>query len=232
MVRISELSRRSDVPVPTIKFYLREGLLPAGRLTSATQAQYDEEHLARLRLIRALVAGADLPVHTARQILALIDDPPDNILALFGRTQQLLSPSDPTVDVTEARELLAGWGWHDDERYEGPLRRLAQALDAARSAGFEIPPGVLDTYAAAAHQIAEAEIANSPVDSLVEAVRYTVLGSVLMESVLLAMRRLAEADVSVRAFGVTDDARTGDQETRTDESAEPRQVIGSARPAH
>ena len=199
-MRISELSRRSDVPVPTIKFYLREGLLPPGRRTSATQAQYEQTHVERLRLIRALVAGADLPVQVARQILDLIDQPPEDLLALFGRTQELLTPAQPDVDLTEARGLLSGWGWRFDDDYPGPQRQLAQALGAAEAAGFEIPPGLLDTYATAMHQVAEAEIANSPVDSVLDAVRYTVLGSVLMESVLLALRRLAEADVSVRSF--------------------------------
>ena len=33
---------------PTIKYYLREGLLHEGVRTSATQAQYDETHVARL----------------------------------------------------------------------------------------------------------------------------------------------------------------------------------------
>ena len=38
-----------------MKFYLREGLLPAGTATSATQATYDAGHLRRLRLVRALL---------------------------------------------------------------------------------------------------------------------------------------------------------------------------------
>ncbi len=46
-MRISELSRRSGVSIPTIKYYLRDGLLPAGRATAANQADYDEDHLRR-----------------------------------------------------------------------------------------------------------------------------------------------------------------------------------------
>lgn len=191
--------------MPTIKFYLREGLLAPGHLTSATQARYDERHVDRLRLIRALVAGADLPVQTAKQILRLIDDPPGDILALLGRTQELLTPSQPDIEVDEVRSLLQSWGWRFDETCPGPLRQLAQALAASRAAGFEIPAGVLDAYSDAMHQVAEVEIANSPTESLVESVRYTVLGSVLMESVLLALRRLAEADVSIRSFGAGPD---------------------------
>jgi DNA-binding transcriptional MerR regulator len=51
---MAELSRSSGVPVATIKYYLREGLLPPGAATSATRAEYDEAHLRRLRLTRAL----------------------------------------------------------------------------------------------------------------------------------------------------------------------------------
>ena len=64
MMRISELSRRSGVPVATIKYYVREGLLPAGEPTAINQALYDERHLARIELIRALREGADLSIAT------------------------------------------------------------------------------------------------------------------------------------------------------------------------
>ena len=37
-MRIAELSRRSGDSIPSIKFYLREGLLPAGTATGRNQA--------------------------------------------------------------------------------------------------------------------------------------------------------------------------------------------------
>ncbi|MYU47619.1 MerR family transcriptional regulator, partial [Streptomyces sp. SID7803] len=52
-MRLSELSERSGIATATIKYYLREGLLPPGERLSATQAEYDESHLRRLRLVRA-----------------------------------------------------------------------------------------------------------------------------------------------------------------------------------
>jgi len=61
-VLMAELSRSSGVPVATIKYYLREGLLPPGEATSATRAEYDETHLRRLQLIRALVEIGEVPV--------------------------------------------------------------------------------------------------------------------------------------------------------------------------
>jgi DNA-binding transcriptional MerR regulator len=68
-MKISELSRRSGIPLPTIKFYIREGLLPAGERTAMTQAIYGEEHLERLSLIRALKDDAGLSLATITNML-------------------------------------------------------------------------------------------------------------------------------------------------------------------
>ena len=73
-MRISELSTRSGVPVPTIKYYLREGLVPEGVRSSPTQAEYDDVHLQRLRVIRALV-GSGVSVAETRKVLAALDRP-------------------------------------------------------------------------------------------------------------------------------------------------------------
>src|SRR6478752_4591497 len=54
-MRISELAGATGVTVPTIKYYLREGLLSEGARTSATQAEYGEDHVRRLRVVRALI---------------------------------------------------------------------------------------------------------------------------------------------------------------------------------
>jgi len=44
---MAELSKTSGVPVATIKFYLRERLLPAGERTGPNQSIYGEQHLRR-----------------------------------------------------------------------------------------------------------------------------------------------------------------------------------------
>src|SRR4051794_4149135 len=72
-MRISELSRTTGVPVPTIKFYLREQLLAPGRATAKTQAEYDSTHVERLRLIRALTDVGRMSLATARTVLAAVD---------------------------------------------------------------------------------------------------------------------------------------------------------------
>ena len=52
-MKISELSAQSAVSIASIKYYIREGVLAAGEPTAANQADYGEEHLDRLRLIRS-----------------------------------------------------------------------------------------------------------------------------------------------------------------------------------
>lgn len=88
--------------------------------------------------------------------------------------------------------LVERWGWPVGEDSCPEHQVLADALEGLRAAGFESPPGVLDRYAAAMDEVAGVELAHVPDESLAAAVRYVVLGVVLNEPVLLAMRRLAE----------------------------------------
>src|SRR5262249_56093401 len=71
-MRIGELSRLSGVGVPTIKYYLREGLLEPGAPRATNQADYTEAHLERLRLIRALLDVGGVSVAQARGVIAAL----------------------------------------------------------------------------------------------------------------------------------------------------------------
>jgi DNA-binding transcriptional MerR regulator len=51
---VSELAERADVPLATVKYYLREGLLAPGETTGPRRAEYDDAHLRRLRVLRLL----------------------------------------------------------------------------------------------------------------------------------------------------------------------------------
>lgn len=66
---IGELSRRTGIPVKTLRFYSDEGLLPPARRSRANYRLYDEEQVVRLDLVRTLrEAGLDLG--TIRGVLA------------------------------------------------------------------------------------------------------------------------------------------------------------------
>ena len=200
-MRISELARATGVPVATIKFYLRERLLPEGQLTSATQAHYDETHVARLRLIRALLGVGGLSVATTREVLRHIDDPPTSTHDLLGLAHATITPSPPEgVDLNEVHALMRQWGWRIAGKDCGTHAAMAVALESARVAGFHLPAGLLDRYAGAMLELAEDEIASVPTESTAEAVRYVILGTVLVEPLLLALRRMAQQEASARRF--------------------------------
>lgn len=202
-MRISELSRAADVPVATVKYYLREGLLHEGRRTSATQAQYDDSHVARLRLVRSLVGGAGLSVSTARELLGHLDRPPESLHGLFGVVLDLVDDTaGDDLDLTAAQRVIDDLGWRVDAEHDrGRVRQLARALATLEAADFSLPADALASYADDARRMAEREIAGVPTESAEAAVRYVVLGTILVEPLLLALRRLAEADASARAFG-------------------------------
>ena len=52
LMKISELSMRSKIPISTIRYYIIEGLLPAAMKTGKTRAYYSSIHLKALNLIR------------------------------------------------------------------------------------------------------------------------------------------------------------------------------------
>lgn len=223
-MRISELSRVSGVPVATIKFYLREGLLAEGVRTSPNQAHYDDTHLQRLRLIRALVGVGGLSLAATRSVLQQIDHPAELTLDLLGAAHQTVATALPDeIDLHPAVSLLRRWGWDscvaaaglgdgdpgaedpgdgdpgDENRIDDAVAALAVSLKALADAGFEVDPSRLDVYAEAMMRVARAEIDDIPLESAA-AVRYVVLGTVLVEPVLLALRRLAQREASAARF--------------------------------
>ena len=71
---ISELSSLSTIPLSTIKFYIRESLVPRPRKIRGTRAYYDSRHLNRLRLIKKIQSEGKVPLSKIKEIISLIDD--------------------------------------------------------------------------------------------------------------------------------------------------------------
>ncbi|WP_434444207.1 MerR family transcriptional regulator [Lentzea sp. E54] len=195
-MRIGELSSCSGVPVSTIKYYLREGLLPAGELTSANQARYDEGHLRRLRLVRALIDVGGLPVSTVCEVLNAVDEaeePRRELLRLVqhGITTEPAAGHDEVAE-RETREFLARQGWNYDE--DNPaVRSLVTVLATARALGHEHFIDSLDTYADACRHIAEADVTHA-LDhrEATDVVEGLVVDTVLGDAALRALRRLGQ----------------------------------------
>lgn len=216
-MQVSELSRRSGVTIPTIKFYLREGLLPPGEATAATRAEYGEPHLRRLRLIRALVEIGELPVASVKRIVDGLDDKTVSLHDLLGRVQYALGPqvSPPDGDPDweradhEVATLIDELGWQ--VLPHSPARALLSGALMALHKLDVAPRGPsLRTYAERLAQLAALEVASvggdpagAPADEQDRAavVESAVAGMVLYERILVALRRLAQEDASATRFG-------------------------------
>ncbi|GAB2928024.1 MerR family transcriptional regulator [Streptomyces mayteni] len=208
-MRLAELCERSGVSIATIKYYLREGLLPAGRRVSATQAEYDEEHLRRLRLVRALVQVGRVPVATAREVLAAVDDDSMDQLTRLGTAVAALPGAARLTEGDQAatgaaertaEELQTLLGWRVVP--ENPAHvSLVASLAALRRLGYPCEVSQLLPYGRladelAAHEVALVEEFEAPTTQLEAAVALTVL----YEPVLLSLRRLAQAEEASRRF--------------------------------
>jgi len=205
-MKIAELSRRAGVPIPTIKFYIREGMLPRGERTGRNQAAYSEAHVERLGLIGTL-QQVGLSLAAIKQALQAMDSTQDDTGDFMAIAVGALAPPSPARDdvadgETEARAeallrtMARQRDWSIDEEcaaWHAAVRACAVVLDAWPSA-FTEPD--LERYAAVAEQMAAFELPETwnPAASRAEALKYVVLGTVLFEPLILALRRLAHVD--------------------------------------
>ncbi|AZM59847.1 MULTISPECIES: MerR family transcriptional regulator [unclassified Streptomyces] len=213
-MRLAELSERSGVSTATIKYYLREGLLPPGRRVNATTAEYDESHLRRLRLVRALIQVGRVPVATAREVLGHVDD--DSL----GRTIRLgaalwalpqdAEPDEDDPEVAAARaevdRLLEALGW-ETARELAPLspvhRSLVVAVATLRRLGYAWDAGMMVPYGELMHEVARRQLDFMETHaSRTEQVELAVASAVLFEPVLRGLHRLAQEEESARRYGI------------------------------
>ena len=215
-MRVSELSARSGRSIPTIKYYLREGLLPPGRRTAANQADYGDDHLHRLRLVTTLVEVGNLPVATVRTVLAAVDDEARSMHEVLGAAHHGLAlrgaEPEPSGAIGEAEadvdRFLERLGWSVATGSPGK-RVLAGALASLRGLGWHVGADVFSRYAAVADELAEWELGRTPAGaSRSRTVEAVVVGTVVFEVALVALRRLAqERHSAIRFAGGTSTGR-------------------------
>lgn len=87
LFRIGELAEASGVPVPTIKHYLREGLLPEPVKKSRNMAYYPAEFVERIRLIKQLQEERYMPL---KAIKAVLDEDPERARAMVELEDRIL----------------------------------------------------------------------------------------------------------------------------------------------
>ena len=202
-MRLADLSRETGVSTATLKYYLREGLLHPGAPQSQTKSSYDDSHVARVRLVRALVTSGGLSLARAKSVVDAVDSPPDSRHDLLGVAQHALAPSlpgePPEQWVTVARDFIEQRGWTIEE--DDPLiAALAQQLEALVDSGAALGDGTtLAVWADALEEVAAADLATLP-ESPADALRQVVVGTMLTDPILLTLRRLAQQHASAERF--------------------------------
>ena len=135
-MRISELSARSGVPIPRIKYYIREGLIRSDQDPGAEGAQAVVD---QIQLIRGLVHVVGLSIRQVRQILALVRDPELSPAALMtGATVTLPLTGPRAADVDEALAVNV-----DEWKAELPL--IEEWFEFI---GDKLPTGLRDEFEA------------------------------------------------------------------------------------
>jgi DNA-binding transcriptional MerR regulator len=207
-MRISELSATSGVALPTIKYYLREGMLSPGESVAVNQAQYGETHLRRLSLIRALIDIGGLSVATAKSVLAAVDNPEMPLAGVFGEAQKAVSQADLYTGTgsPQARDrvdrLIRALGWTVSEGNPGRTA-AANVIDGFLALKHGELLDLLEGYAEAALTVARSDLDAVGKQPDVSAMAETVVaGTVLGDALFAALRRIAQEHVTSERFPV------------------------------
>lgn len=177
---MSVFAKRAGLPVPTIKHYLREGLLPEPVRTSKNMAYYDVALIPRVQTIKALQKRFFLPLKLIREVLDEVgDDVPAEDITVRLAIQRALASEAPAESRSRAQLLEAGMpedtlDWFlelgivsatraqdGDEVFTGDDLALLRTLKEARAAGLSpdmLPPSILAEYVGALRSLVKAEL--------------------------------------------------------------------------
>lgn len=203
-MQLKELSRQSGVSPASIKYYLREGLLPAGETVNATRAQYSARHVERLGLIQVLRRTVGLNIEQIRGLLTMADDGAPR-LALLAAVQRVVLDLDTSAtnsgDVpTQAADAVVRLrNWPD---YPSDARHALNAhLELMESLSIPVSGELLDTYSKAMDDVAGLDIAATIApDSVDQLILTAAVGMHMHSRLLLKLLALAQASHAIRRY--------------------------------
>ena len=153
MLKISELAERAEVPVATVRHYLREGLLPEPVKTSRNMAYYPPELADRIRLIKQLQEERFMPLRVIRELLEREDAEPERLRAMIELEDRILERAlveererVPVGEVAERygvpgevldRMAELGVLTPDDDGYSPSDVRIVEAISRFRAGGYD-----------------------------------------------------------------------------------------------
>lgn len=214
---LAELAEVSGVSVASIKFYRREGLLPAGARLTATRQDYGTAHLERLELIQVLREVAGAPIARIAHLTAILDDPEQPLLSALGAAQLIslgLPAEEPDTGGAGLPEhpsiapLLSHLGWPDV--HTAPRSALDTLLRSLEGWGMPTDDEVLRRFAEPVAEIARADVASirdlrgelpdgpdgSPVSDDVQVMR-AVAGAIAFDRLIQLLRALGHTSYSI-----------------------------------
>ena len=157
-------------------------------------------HLERVRLVRTLIDVGRLSIDRVREVVTALDQPPESRHQLLGTAHDVLRQAGGVTARRDVTARLAALGLPDC--VDSPAStQLAQALSAAEEAGWPLTDDTLPSWYAAMTRVADADVvpelaAMSPGDAL----RHAIVGNVLTDPVVIALRRVAQEALSAQRF--------------------------------
>ena len=203
-MQLNELSQRSGVTPASIKYYLREGLLPPGEAVHATRAEYSARHLERLELIQALRRIVGLNIGQIRGLVKMADDGVPRLDLPAAVQRVVLDLGNYTTAIGgEAAEATAAVvrlrGWPDSPSDA----RNALTAHLELMAGLKIPVSatVLEAYSKAMDDVAGIDIAATTAPESTDRLILTAAVGMHMHSqLLLKLLALAHASHAIRRY--------------------------------
>ncbi len=105
-MKIGELAKRADVPIDTVRYYEREGLIPPPIRRASGYRDYVDADVDRLRFMRR-AKGLGFTLHEIRELLSLTAMSGDDMAALHALTQAKLRDVEERIhSLTRIRAAL------------------------------------------------------------------------------------------------------------------------------
>jgi len=105
-MKIGELAKRSEVPIDTVRYYEREGLIPPPVRRASGYRDYLEVDVDRLRFMRR-AKNLGFTLHEIRDLLSLTAMAGDDMAALKSHAQAKLQDVDERIRaLTKMRDAL------------------------------------------------------------------------------------------------------------------------------
>ena len=207
-MKISELADRSGATVATIKYYLREGLLPPGHKMGERRAEYDDHHVARLRLLRVLREVGTVPVADLKQVIDAVQDESLSMHQTYGAAYDALARTSRAGNgemCALAERVVQQAGWTHVRPDSPALPHLAGLLKVLNDLGSPFELSNAATYLGIIDALAAYEVGRLGTADVIEdrdaVVQHMVVGQVVFGQLLLSLRRLGHEHHSALRFG-------------------------------